>query len=654
MAGVDTDQTDRQTDDATSTVDQNPSLTIVKSLTNGNDAVVDTAGETIEYTIMVDNTGNVDLTNVVLDDVFAGGATYVSGDTNDNDILETTETWTYSADYVVTQADLNAGTNLVNVAGVDTDQTDRQTDDATSTVDQNPSLTIAKSLTNGNDAVVDTAGETIEYTIMVDNTGNVDLTNVVLDDVFAGGATYVSGDTNDNDILETTETWTYSADYMVTQADLNAGTNLVNVAGVDTDQTDRQTDDATSTVDQNPSLTIAKSLTNGNDAVVNTAGETIEYTIVVDNTGNVDLTNVVLDDVFAGGATYVSGDTNDNDILETTETWTYSADYVVTQADLNAGTNLVNVAGVDTDQTDRQTDDATSTVDQNPSLTIAKSLTNGNDAVVDTAGETIEYTIVVDNTGNVDLTNVVLDDVFAGGATYVSGDTNDNGILETTETWTYSADYVVTQADLNAGTNLVNVAGVDTDQTDRQTDDATSTVDQNPSLTIAKSLTNGNDAVVDTAGETIEYTIVVDNTGNVDLTNVVLDDVFAGGATYVSGDTNDNDILETTETWTYSADYVVTQADLNAGTNLVNVAGVDTDQTDRQTDDATSDGRPEPVADDREVADQRQRRGGQHGRRDDRVHDRGGQHRQRRSHQCGAGRRVRWWRDLCQRRHERQ
>ena len=56
---------------------------------------------------------------------------------------------------------------------------------------------------------------------------------------------------------------------------------------------------------------------------------------------------------------------------------------------------------------------------------------------VETDGRRCSYTITVANTGNVDLTNVVLDDVFAGGATLVSGDTNNNSILETTETWVY-------------------------------------------------------------------------------------------------------------------------------------------------------------------------------------------------------------------------
>ena len=103
-----------------------------------------------------------------------------------------------------------------------------------------------------------------------------------------------------------------------------------------------------------------------------------------------------------------------------------------------------------------------------------------------------------------------------------------------------------------------------------------------------------------------------------------------------------------------SADYTVTQADLNAGADLVNVAGVDTDQTDAAERRRHLHGGPEPGADDREVADERRRRGGGHGGRDDRVHDHGGQHRQRRPDQCGAGRCVCRRRDAGQRRRQRQ
>ncbi len=335
-------------------------------------------------------------------------------------------------------------------------------------------------------------------------------------------------------------------------------------------------DTVTCTINNNDNLVGAPSLTivkDADKAAVSTAGETITYTITVDNTGNIDLTNVVLDDVFAGGATLTSGDDGDN-VLETNETWVYTADYVVTQADLNAGTALVNVAGVDTDQTTRQTDDATTTVTQSPSLTIVK---DADKAAVSTAGETITYTITVDNTGNIDLTNVVLDDVFAGGATLTSGDDGDN-VLETNETWVYTADYVVTQADLNAGTALVNVAGVDTDQTTRQTDDATTTVTQSPSLTIVKNVTGTGPYVL---GSTIDYQVLVTNTGDLDLTNVDVTDTKltnmdcdgTAGVPYTTQDLS----IAVGGSLTCVGSYTVVAGDLTTG-SVTNVAGVTTNE----------------------------------------------------------------------------
>ena len=100
---------------------------------------------------------------------------------------------------------------------------------------------------------------------------------------------------------------------------------------------------------------------------------------------------------------------------------------------------------------------------------------------------TLTYTITVENTGNVDITNVVLSDDLAGSATLDSGDAVDAGVLNVGETWVYTATYTATQDDIDLGSDLVNTASVVTTEVPGPTeDDATTTITQTPSLTIVR------------------------------------------------------------------------------------------------------------------------------------------------------------------------
>ncbi len=80
----------------------------------------------------------------------------------------------------------------------------------------------------------------------------------------------------------------------------------------------------------------------------------------------------------------------------------------------------------------------------------------------------------------------------------VVGD-NDN-FLEVGETWSYTATHTVTQAEIDAGSSIVNTATADSDQTGPDTDDASIPVTQNPALNIVKDAAVPGDTA-DVAGE---------------------------------------------------------------------------------------------------------------------------------------------------------
>ena len=306
---------------------------------------------------------------------------------------------------------------------------------------------------------------------------------------------------------------------------------------------------ASAAVVTNPDFTITKavsSITSTDGAtgttVANAAGDIINYTITIDNTGDENLTGVtVTDQVEAGGITNairIGGDDGDN-VLETNEIWTYSASYQVQQSDIdtNGGGDgdIDNVATGDTAQTDPpKTASEDVLIVQAPGLNIEKFVTDvGGDGAggsVDSATDNITYRLVVTNTGNQTLTNVTVKDPLTGAdfliaSLAVGGSQEFAGLV-----------YDVQQSDIdtNGGGDgdIDNTATADSDQTGPDTASEDVLIVQAPGLNIEKFVTDvGGDGAggsVDSATDNITYRLVVTNTGNQTLTNVTVKDPLTG------------------------------------------------------------------------------------------------------------------------------
>lgn len=196
-----------------------------------------------------------------------------------------------------------------------------------------------------------------------------------------------------------------------------------------------------------------------------------------------------------------------------------------------------------------------------------------------------------DNTDDVDL---LVD------GTFVGGDTDLDGMLDKTETWTFT--YTREDAVVNAG-NLVNVAGVNAvDEEGNNTtdsDDATVTVtDVLPDINIVKtaSLTQVQAGQATNVTFTVEVTNEGVPTDPLSLTTLVDDngtpgtpgDDFSLLPFYVSGDTNTDGFLDVGETWTFEYTKSVTLAAGEVRTNLATVHATDDEANDvSDSDDAT-------------------------------------------------------------------
>jgi uncharacterized repeat protein (TIGR01451 family) len=227
---------------------KDPKYTVVKSVVSTTTSNGATASQTdgldvITYQYVVDNTGNVTLSGVALTDAgptFDGNAatnalsalTLTAGDTNANNLLETTEIWTYTATYILAQADVDnsAGVtdgvaNAVVAVANDPQGTPALQDVGTdliasTTIPAVPALTIDKTADTAGPLVV---GQVVNYTYLVTNTGNVTITGVDVNETsFNGTGTPVPNPTTvGSTTLAPGGTVTFTASYTVTQADID-------------------------------------------------------------------------------------------------------------------------------------------------------------------------------------------------------------------------------------------------------------------------------------------------------------------------------------------------------------------------------------------------------------------------------------------------
>ena len=545
-----------------------PDFTITK--TRVSPAVAE-VGDDVIFDIVITNTGEIPLTTVPLTDTYDATLLSFQSATPANPNLQTAGnlvwnnlgTLATSSDHTVRVTfealQSTAGTDRINTAAT-TPSTPTQTlpeKDAEAPYQiAAPSYTITKTRTTALDAEV---GETVTFTIVVVNTGEVPLTTVPLDDVYDANflsfanasippTTAAAGSLFWNNIGAIGVGSQRAVTVNFTALASTDGALLDNVAGTmpsTPNQTlPRNTADAPYRVIE-PSFIITKELVS--PAMPAVIGDTIVFRITVENDGEVDLVSVPLTDTYdAADLAFVSGTSGGTSPAAGTVQWANigpittgnSASVDVTFTALASEPGDLNVVAT-TPSTPagplpEEEDDAPYEI-VSPSYTITKTRTS---PLVSEVGEDVTFNVVINNNGNVTLTSVPLTDTYDAAFLAFQSATPSNPNLQApgnlvwnnlgslTPGSSRTVQLTFTALQSTSGLNETNTASSTpstANQTLPQMDAEAPFQITMPAYTITKTRTTPLNAEV---GETVSFNIVIVNTGEIPLVTVPLDDVY--------------------------------------------------------------------------------------------------------------------------------
>ena len=450
-----------------------------------------------------------------------------------------------------------------------------------------PTVDLSITKSNTTDTVV--PGESISYTITVENLGPIDITAGQVQDTIpteitsptfsataTGGATgYTeqgSGDIDDTVNMPSGSTIVYTISGIV---DPGATGSILNTAIVSppTDITDSNTDNNQDTETDNLTPTVDLAITKDDGITQVQPNGTVNYTIVVSNVGPSDVIGATVIDNFPSELTDVSytsavngtANGNTNGIGNINDTVNISAGssitYDITASVVSSATgSITNTAVVTTPQgtiefnTDNNTATDVDTVIPTVDLTVTKT-----DNVTEVEiGEVLNYVVTVGNDGPSDVSDVSFVDTLPSELTNVSytssatggaagnsptgtGDINETLELPASSQVTYLVEATVDDDAVGPIANTATVtapAGV----TETNTTNNTATdVDTVALLEFDLSVTKTDDVDTVLPGGQTTYTIVIANDGPGDANDVLVEDILSSqfsSASFTSEATN--------------------------------------------------------------------------------------------------------------------
>ncbi|MFJ6538920.1 hypothetical protein ACIQH5_22035 [Paenarthrobacter sp. NPDC091711] len=328
-----------------------------------------------------------------------------------------------------------------------------------------------------------------------------------------------------------------------------------------------------STANSSPDMEFALSADASGVRSPSAVGDRIIYSFTAKNTGNVPLTDVVIDDPKAGHSAVAYTWPGTPGELLPGQTLLATARYAVTQADIDAG-HVANSASITGSPptgppVTPPPGDADTPLVMAPAMQFSGSSPAPDAEVLWKIGDIITFTFTSTNSGNVTLKDVGMEAPLAGLSALAYTWPGTPGVVLPDQTVTATATYAITQADIDAGHAATTATATGTPPKGPAVTPPPSETDTplNAIPALEFEITGDASALGDPTrqGEVIVYTFTLHNTGSAPLTAVGVEHQMPGPTVPDYSWPGAEGTLLPGETATATAMYAVTQADADAG-----------------------------------------------------------------------------------------